>query len=105
MASGINANVIAFPDLPPKGSRGSGGKRALMGPEIGTSFDYGQRLFAYYGEGDVFLAGRLRFLGRPRYEDDVRQKWHVFGNRAGSDAADSRCPVHDRPGQGRQGRG
>jgi hypothetical protein len=31
-----NANVIAFPDLPPKGSRGSGGKRALMGPEIGT---------------------------------------------------------------------
>jgi hypothetical protein len=35
MASG-NANVIAFPDLPPKGSRGNGGKRALMGPEIGT---------------------------------------------------------------------
>ena len=41
-----DANVIAFPDLPPKGSRGSG-KRALMGPEIGTSFDMGQRLFAY----------------------------------------------------------
>lgn len=35
MASG-NANVIAFPDLPPKGSHGPGGKRALMGPEIGT---------------------------------------------------------------------
>jgi hypothetical protein len=50
-----NANVIAFPDLPPKGSRGGTGKRALMGPEIGTSFDMGQRLFAYYGEGDVFL--------------------------------------------------
>jgi hypothetical protein len=36
MASG-NANVIAFPDLPPKGSRSyGGGKRNLMGPEIGT---------------------------------------------------------------------
>ena len=31
-----DANVIAFPDLPPKGSRSNGGKRALMGPEIGT---------------------------------------------------------------------
>jgi hypothetical protein len=47
MAPG-NANVIAFPDLPPKGSRGTGGKRSLMGPEIGTQFDLGQRLFAYY---------------------------------------------------------
>lgn len=37
MASG-NANVIAFPDLPPKGSRGPGGKRALLGPELGTQF-------------------------------------------------------------------
>jgi hypothetical protein len=36
MASGKDANVIAFPDLPPKGSRGPGGKRTLMGPEIGT---------------------------------------------------------------------
>lgn len=39
MASGnanANANVVAFPDLPPKGSRGYGGKRSLMGPEIGT---------------------------------------------------------------------
>jgi hypothetical protein len=35
MASG-NANVIAFPDLPPKGSRGPSGKRALLGAEIGT---------------------------------------------------------------------
>ena len=43
-----SAKIIDFPDLPPKGSRGSGGKRALMGPELGTSFDYGQRLFAYY---------------------------------------------------------
>lgn len=38
MASGNNANVVAFPDLAPKGSRGTGGKRALMGPEIGTQF-------------------------------------------------------------------
>jgi hypothetical protein len=57
-----NAQIIAFPDLPPKGSRGAGGKRALLGPELGTSFDYGQRLFAYYGEGDVFLEPRLRLL-------------------------------------------
>ena len=43
-----SAKIIDFPDLPPKGSRAFGGKRSLMGPEIGTSFDYGQRLFAYY---------------------------------------------------------
>jgi hypothetical protein len=43
-----SAQIIDFPDLPPKGSRGYGGKRALLGPEIGTSFDIGQRLFAYY---------------------------------------------------------
>lgn len=52
-----SANVISFPDLAPKGSRGPSGKRALMGPEIGTQFDYGQRLFAYYGDGDVFDYG------------------------------------------------
>lgn len=44
-----SAKIIDFPDLPPKGSRSSGGgKRGLLGPELGTSFDYGQRLFAYY---------------------------------------------------------
>jgi hypothetical protein len=43
-----SAKIIDFPDLPPKGSPGSGGRRALLGPELGTSFDYGQRLFAYY---------------------------------------------------------
>jgi hypothetical protein len=59
MASGNDANVIAFPDLPPKGSRGPGGKRALMGPEIGTSFDLGQRLFSYFGDGDVFDYGEF----------------------------------------------
>jgi hypothetical protein len=49
MASGkAQAQVITFPDLAPKGSKGPGGKRALMGAEIGTQFDWGQRLFAYY---------------------------------------------------------
>ena len=43
------ARILAFPDLKPAD------RRALMGQEIGTQFDYGQRLFAYYGEGDVFL--------------------------------------------------
>ena len=55
MASGkAKANVVDFPDLDPRNK--SAGKRALMGAEIGTQFDWGQRLFAYYGEGDVFLA-------------------------------------------------
>ena len=43
-----SAKIIEFPDLPPKGSHGSGGKGSLLGPELGTSFDMGQRLFAYY---------------------------------------------------------
>jgi hypothetical protein len=30
-----------------------------MGPELGTSFDMGQRLFAYYGDGDVFDYGEF----------------------------------------------
>ena len=60
VADSRNAKIIDFPDLPPKGSRSYGGKRALMGPELGTGFDLGQRLFAYYGEGDVFLSLRLR---------------------------------------------
>jgi hypothetical protein len=50
-------NVVEFPDLAPPGSQSIGGKRALMGAEIGTQFDWGQRLFAYYGEGDVFDYG------------------------------------------------
>jgi hypothetical protein len=51
-------NVVEFPDLaPPGSSRLSGGSRGLMSPEIGTQFDWGQRLFAYYGEGDVFDYG------------------------------------------------
>jgi hypothetical protein len=43
-----SAKIIDFPDLPPKGSKGPGGRSALLGAEIGTQFDYGQRLFAYY---------------------------------------------------------
>lgn len=51
-------NVVEFPDLAPEGSKPRGGsRRSLMGPEIGTQFDWGQRLFAYYGEGDVFDYG------------------------------------------------
>jgi hypothetical protein len=50
-------NVVEFPDIAPPGSKPYGGRRALMGPEIGTQFDWGQRLFAYYGEGDVFDYG------------------------------------------------
>jgi hypothetical protein len=48
MVNTPSAKIIDFPDLPPKGSRGSGGKGSLLGPELGTSFDIGQRLFAYY---------------------------------------------------------
>jgi hypothetical protein len=58
MASG-NAKVITFPDLAPKGSPSNGGKGALMGPELGTGFDQAQRLFAYYGSGDVFDYGEF----------------------------------------------
>jgi hypothetical protein len=43
------AKLLPFPDLRPQQ------KRDLLGTELGTSFDMmGQRLFAYYGAGDVF---------------------------------------------------
>lgn len=71
MASG-DANVIAFPDLPPKGSRSYGsGKRALMGPEIGTLRINPIRLRAALvrlllkcGEGDVFDLGYGEYAAR-----------------------------------------
>ena len=44
-------NVVQFPDLR------KSEKSQLLGKEIGTQFDYGQRLFAYYGQGDVFDYG------------------------------------------------
>jgi hypothetical protein len=50
-------NVVEFPDLAPPGSKSWSNKSSLMGKEIGTQFDWGQRLFAYYGEGDVFDYG------------------------------------------------
>lgn len=44
-------NLVQFPDLK------KGTKRELLGAELGTQFDIGQRLFAYYGSGDVFDYG------------------------------------------------
>ena len=46
--------VIKLPDIK------AGERRQLMGPEIGTSFDYGQRLFSYFGSGDVFDYGEWK---------------------------------------------
>lgn len=46
-----SAKIYAFPDIKPAG------KRELLGKELGTQFDLGQRLFAWYGEGDVFDYG------------------------------------------------
>jgi len=45
------AKIVQFPDLKPAT------RREVLGPEIGTQFDIGQRLFAYYGQGDVFDYG------------------------------------------------
>jgi hypothetical protein len=45
------ANILPFPDLRPSD------RRQLLGAELGTQFDIGQRLFAYYGSGDVFDYG------------------------------------------------
>jgi hypothetical protein len=50
-SSAAETNVVAFPDLK------AGMRRDLLGKEIGTQFDLTQRLFAYYGEGDVFDYG------------------------------------------------
>jgi hypothetical protein len=50
-ASTGSAKVLQFPDLKPKG------RRDLLAAEMGTQFDIGQRLFAYYGSGDVFDYG------------------------------------------------
>lgn len=44
-------NVVQFPDMKKPD------RNKLLGSEIGTQFDYGQRLFAYYGQGDVFDYG------------------------------------------------
>lgn len=47
-------NLVQFPDL--KKST----KNKLLAAELGTQFDIGQRLFAYYGAGDVFDLARIR---------------------------------------------
>jgi hypothetical protein len=47
---GTLAKVLKLPDLKTNRSE-------LLGEERGTQFDWGQRLFAYYGEGDVFDYG------------------------------------------------
>jgi hypothetical protein len=44
------AKVLKLPDI-------STTRSQLLGKEIGTAFDWGQRLFAYYGDGDVFDYG------------------------------------------------
>jgi hypothetical protein len=51
MADSKQGQVLAFPDLKPKT------RREFLQDELGTQFDIGQRLFAYYGEGDVFDYG------------------------------------------------
>lgn len=56
MARGQLAKVI---ELPGPDARE---RRKLLGPEIGTQFDVAQRLFGYYGNGDVFDYGE--FLSR-----------------------------------------
>jgi len=45
------ARLLQFPDLK-KATR-----RDLLGQELGTQFDMGQRLFGYFGAGDVFDYG------------------------------------------------
>lgn len=47
---GTLAKVLRLPDLKTNRSE-------LLGAELGTQFDWGQRLFAYYGGGDVFDYG------------------------------------------------
>src|SRR6266567_2642137 len=49
-ADGTLAKVLKLPDLHTTRSQ-------LLGKEIGTQFDWGQRLFAYYGDVDVFDYG------------------------------------------------
>jgi hypothetical protein len=51
VAGSQEADVLAFPDLK------AGQRKQLLGAEIGTQFDIGQRLFAFYGQGDVFDYG------------------------------------------------
>lgn len=46
-----DAEILRFPDIRPKT------RRELLQSELGTQFDMGERLFAYFGSGDVFDYG------------------------------------------------
>jgi hypothetical protein len=48
------ARIVAFPDLKPAT------RREILGQELGTEFDIGQRMWAYFGQGDVFLPISVR---------------------------------------------
>ncbi len=50
-AAVADGNLVQFPDLR------KSDRNKLLGAELGTQFDFGQRLFAYYGQGDVFDYG------------------------------------------------
>ena len=51
VAAQPGGQLVQFPDLKPKT------RRELLGTELGTQFDIGQRLFAFFGGGDVFDYG------------------------------------------------
>lgn len=51
MAGSQNAKIVAFPDLKPST------RSQLMRGELGTSFDSSDRMYAFYGKGEVFDYG------------------------------------------------
>src|ERR1039458_3691580 len=44
-----SAKITAFPDLKPAT------RRELLGGEVGSQFDLHDRMFAFFGNGDIFL--------------------------------------------------
>ena len=52
--SASSADAVSLPDIKIKN------RRKLLGPELGTQFDTGQRLFSYFGGGDVFDYGEFQ---------------------------------------------
>src|SRR5262252_7335616 len=51
VAATQGGQLVQFPDLKPKT------RRELLGTELGTQFDIGERLFSFFGGGDVFDYG------------------------------------------------
>jgi len=51
VAAQPGGQLVQFPDLKPKT------RRELLGNELGTQFDIGERLFSFFGGGDVFDYG------------------------------------------------